>query len=129
MSCRALILSVGHVPQLLQTRTLLLRSAGYGVREETDCNLALQAAIDEDIDLVLLCHSLLGKEIRFLVTTLATHRRLLPVLCVRKTDFSKATENAPDQLLHDVELLLPDLPQTNSQITLIDRPKEKRSIR
>jgi CheY-like chemotaxis protein len=109
----AFILSVGHAPELLRTRTLLLRSAGYSVREESDVWQALQTALDDHIDLVLLCHSLNKTEIEFLVMTLAEKRQLLPVLCVRRDDFSIPLEeclpmpNAPDLLLHQVETLLP----------------------
>jgi CheY-like chemotaxis protein len=78
------ILSVGHASELLATRSVLLRSAGYGVREENDCHRALERAGNDEIDLVLLCYSLPSGEVQFLVKTLAEKRRMLPVLCVPK---------------------------------------------
>jgi DNA-binding response OmpR family regulator len=106
------ILSVGHASELLSTRSLHLRSAGYSVREENDCQRAMNRAMDDDIDLVLLCHSLYKGEVEFLVNTLAEKRRLLPVLCVRRSDSDMPHDDyavrssTPDLLLDQLEILL-----------------------
>ena len=102
------ILTVGHSPQLSRTRALLLRSKGYKVIGETDCNRALILALHDGIDLLLLCHSLEKTETEFLVNALVEKRGMLPVLCVRQNDFARApigcesAGSAPDLLLSQI---------------------------
>ena len=104
------ILSVGHSPELLKSRTLLLESAGYVVREESNCSRALDRALADDFDLVLLCHTLSKSEMIVFLSSLAESKQLLPVLCIRKNEFCSAIDGsipaprAPGRLLAAIEL-------------------------
>jgi CheY-like chemotaxis protein len=79
---RSSILEVGHATELLKTRSLVLRAAGYHVMEETDIQRAFALAQSDHIDLVLLCHSINRKEAFWLARVLRESRSLLPILCV-----------------------------------------------
>ncbi len=104
------ILSVGYSPELLKSRTLLLESAGYVVHEESSCSRALDRAIANEVDLVLLCHTLSKSEMTVLLSSLAERKQLLPVLCMRKNEFCTAIDgsipapSAPSRLLAAIEL-------------------------
>nr|WP_263338216.1 response regulator [Acidicapsa dinghuensis] len=52
------ILVVGQDPVILQTRSSILRSAGYAAREASTIAEAIELFQNGDFDLILLCHSL-----------------------------------------------------------------------
>ncbi len=108
----AAILSVGHSPELLRSRSLLLHSRGFHVTEETDCRRALELVFHGNFNLLLLCHSLEKSEINFLVEEVCRKPNPLPVLCIRQHDFASIPQgyntaaSAPDILLNRVEGIL-----------------------
>ncbi|HEY6971030.1 MAG TPA: hypothetical protein VJA94_17600 [Candidatus Angelobacter sp.] len=51
-------LAVGYDPVLLQTRTQVLKSAGYTVVAEQSLKRAIARFLEGDFDLVVLCHSI-----------------------------------------------------------------------
>jgi DNA-binding response OmpR family regulator len=52
-----LVLSVGPNASLLETRNIVLRSAGYLVESASSMNEAVHRFLAGDFDLVILCHS------------------------------------------------------------------------
>jgi CheY-like chemotaxis protein len=117
---RASILEVGHATELLQTRSLVLRNAGYQVIEETDIKRALSLAQSDQIDIVMLCHSLYRKEAAWLARMLREERSLLPIVCV----VSNLTDEippgcwsapaSPDELLDTLEQIMQQPPTARS---------------
>jgi CheY-like chemotaxis protein len=117
---RASILEVGHALELLRTRSLVLRTAGYQVIEETDVKRALAVAQSDHVDIVLLCHSLYRKEAAWLARMLRDERSLLPIVCVVNNPTDEippgcwSTTAAPDELLGTLEEILQQPPTTRA---------------
>jgi len=113
---RASILEVGHALELLRTRSLVLRTAGYQVIEETDVKRALSIAQSDQIDMVLLCHSLNRKEATWLTRMLREERSLLPIVCVVNNPTDEipsgcwSTTSSPDEVLGTLEEILQQPP-------------------
>ena len=113
---RSSILEVGHAPELLRTRSLVLRAAGYTVTEETDIQRAFTLAQSDQIDLVLLCHSLNRNEAFWLARMLRESRSLLPILCVVNNYSDEvppgcwSTLAAPEELLGTLQELFQQPP-------------------
>jgi DNA-binding response OmpR family regulator len=57
-----LVLSVGLDVSLLETRNMMLQSAGYTVESALSVRAAAHRFLAGDFDLVMLCHSILAKE-------------------------------------------------------------------
>jgi CheY-like chemotaxis protein len=101
----ALILSVGIDSQLLDSRQLLLQSAGYAVVSAHSAKDAVDRFLAGDFDLVLLCHSLSERERDGLACLIRASGALTPVITVATYDgqqdvFASATiECEPGQLL------------------------------
>jgi len=53
-----LVLAVGHDPMLLETRSQVLRAAGYTVVSTLSLNKSIVYFLEGDFDLILLCHSI-----------------------------------------------------------------------
>lgn len=66
----ATILSVGHESGLLALRSLVLRKAGFRVIEALYPELAAENARDNEIDLVLFCHSMAETECKCIISSL-----------------------------------------------------------
>ena len=113
---RASILEVGHALELLRTRSLVLRNAGYHVIEETDVKRALSLAQSDQVDMVLLCHSLYRKEAVWLAHTLREARSLLPIICVVNNPTDEippgcwSAPSSPDELLDTLEEIMQQPP-------------------
>jgi CheY-like chemotaxis protein len=89
------ILSVGSNPDLMATRTLLLRSAGFAVEEVFSVDKAIRLIEEDSIDLTLICHTVSARDQRRLIAVIKEKRRLMPVLCI----LSYAYESAPQACL------------------------------
>lgn len=103
------ILSVGSNPDLMATRTLLLRSAGFAVEEAFSVDKAVRLVEADSIDLTLICHTIPKRDQRRLIAVIKEKRRLMPVLCIRSYAYESApqaclaVDNDPAILLHCVK--------------------------
>ena len=101
----ALILSVGCDPKLLDSRRLLLQSAGYAVVSTHSAKEAVDCFLAGDFDLVLLCHSLPETERDGIACLIRASGSFTPVVAVATYDgqqdvFASATlDSEPGQLL------------------------------
>jgi DNA-binding response OmpR family regulator len=111
-------LAVGRDPLLLETRSQVLRSAGYTVVSELSLEQSLQHFRNRDFDIVILCHSIPVRDRELLTSALHNHSPRTPVIVVSSRSsaldrFADATvENDPSMLLEDLARLLCKPPQT-----------------
>ena len=87
------IAHVGRDRDLMQSRSLVLRAAGFSVEEAYTFATALTLA--EEVDVLLICHSWLGPEKKRLVSALRDNRNSIPIICVK----SHPLEAHPDGCL------------------------------
>lgn len=119
------ILSIGHDPELLSIRNLLLRSAGYIVQSASSIERAINSFREGDFDLVVMCHSLSEEERVRLTRYIREDGSSVPIIgvaagsagytdiCIAAgsaayTDQFAATSRGsrPAELLHNIEALL-----------------------
>jgi DNA-binding response OmpR family regulator len=86
------ILSAGYDHQLMQTRSMLLRHAGFVVDEAYNLKGVLGCVKSDSIDAVVLCHTIPKNEQRWLITSVRKVRRLLPIICVRASAYDSGQE-------------------------------------
>jgi DNA-binding response OmpR family regulator len=104
------ILSVGADLTLMSSRSMLLRDAGYDVKEAFSVDKAVDLVASDSIDLVLICHTIRKNDRQVLITNVRKKPRLLPVLCIRSYAYEYApptcvaVDNDPDSLLKTVKL-------------------------
>jgi DNA-binding response OmpR family regulator len=70
----ASILIFGHDATLLETRRLVLKSAGFRVWTAPEATLAIQILLEESIDLFVVCRSLSVEECEAILRTAHTLR-------------------------------------------------------
>lgn len=99
------ILSIGRDRQLMASRSLVLRHAGYTVQEVYTSRQAVEQARSDLVDLILICHTLSELE-RHLLISRIRKQRMVPILCIRDSDFSagsadgcKLVPSAPAELV------------------------------
>jgi len=106
------ILMVGRDRVLLETRTQVLRSAGYTVVTAYTPRQAIDEFVRGDFDLILLCHSIPGDTRERLVHVLREYASRTPIVSVASFDgqfdgFADATvENDPNLLINRLRELL-----------------------
>lgn len=99
------ILSAGYDRELMQTRSMLLRHAGFVVDEAYTLAGVLSLVTSDSIDAVLLCHTIPRNECRWLISSIRDVRRLLPIICIKAgiydspQDECLITTNEPADLL------------------------------
>lgn len=100
------ILSIGRDRQLMASRSLVLRHAGYTVQEVYTSRQAVELARSDLVDLILICHTLSDLERHLLIARIRTQRRPVPILCLRDSDYStgsvdgcKLVSSAPAELV------------------------------
>jgi len=104
------LLSVGYDPVLMQTRSLLLRQAGFTVDEAYNLNGAFARVKSDSIDAVLLCHTVPQDEQRSFISAARQLRRMLPIICIQAHDHDVHQHNClsvgsdPAQLLEAIKL-------------------------
>jgi DNA-binding response OmpR family regulator len=86
------ILCVGYEPSLLETRSMILRQAGYVVQEASILAVALSSMESDSIDGVLICNSIPRKQQEWFVTQVTNKRRMLPILCVKNHLFEQCVK-------------------------------------
>jgi DNA-binding response OmpR family regulator len=98
------ILSMGHDPDLMIVRTLILRRAGYVVEEVRERTAALSRAQCDSVDLLLICHTVPKVETQWLIANVRETRKLMPILCLGihevPDDGCIGVENDPEELLN-----------------------------
>ena len=108
MSTPPHILSVGANPNLMASRSLILRNAGYLVQEAYTVDKAINLVEQDSIDVALICHTIPKTQQNLLISTIRTKRRLMPILCIRSFAFETtprncvAVDNEPETLLKAV---------------------------
>jgi len=101
----AVILMVGRERILGETRSQVLRTAGYIVVSVFTPRQAIDEFVRGDFDLVLLCHSIPGDARERLVSAIREHTSRTPIVSVASFDgqfdgFADATiENDPHSLI------------------------------
>ena len=106
------ILNVGYEPTLLETRTLVLRSAGYAVESASSVEEAMQRFRGGHFDVVILCHSIPEQGRERLVWLIREHGSATPVIFVSSRAASAdrfadiTIDNRPTGLVSAVEQLL-----------------------
>lgn len=107
-----LVLSVGNDPSLAAIRNLVLQSAGYRVVPAWSGEEAVRCFLAGDFDLVILCHSIPGKERDRLTCLIRASGSLVPVVFIAGLDddqdlFATATlQNQPQQFLNGLRKVL-----------------------
>ena len=105
------ILSVGKNPNLMSSRSLILRNAGYLVDEAYSLDKAINLVEADSIDAVLICHTVPRNDQQALISTVRKKRRLMPVLCIRSYAYESApqtcipVDNEPEELLNTVKMV------------------------
>jgi len=100
------VLMVGRDQVLAETRSQVLRTAGYIVVTTFSSRQAIDEFVRGDFDLVVLCHSIPGDARERLVKALREHTSRTPIVSVASFDghfdgFADATiENDPNLLIH-----------------------------
>ncbi len=111
--CLALILSIGRDPELLESRSSILRADGYIVDSVLSTKQAILHFMDGDFDLVLLCHSIPLKERERLTSSIRAFGSLTPIVSVAppagqapEACAGATIEGAPEVLLSGIQCAL-----------------------
>jgi CheY-like chemotaxis protein len=108
----AVVLMVGRDRVLLETRSQVLRTAGFTVVPAFSPRQAIDEFMRGDFDLVLLCHSIPGDARERLVSGIREHTSRTPIVSVASFDghfdgFADATvENDPNLLINSLREVL-----------------------
>jgi DNA-binding response OmpR family regulator len=111
-------LAVGRDPLLLQTRSQVLRSAGYTVVTALSLDQSLKEFRGGDFDLVILCHSIPQPERELFTNAVHSHSPKTPVIVISATlssmdRFADAmVENEPAVLLQEIPRVLHRAPES-----------------
>ena|SRR5579859_1439726 len=106
------ILMIGRDRVLVETRTQVLRTAGFSVVQAYTPRQAIDEFVRGDFDLVLLCHSIPSDDREQLVGILREHTSRTPIVSVASFDgyfdgFADATvENDPSLLIDSLREVL-----------------------
>ncbi|HZI57859.1 MAG TPA: hypothetical protein VFF39_13845 [Verrucomicrobiae bacterium] len=132
------ILSISSDPQLMVTRTLLLRGAGYAVDEAYEKAAALNRAQCDSVDALLICHSVPKAERRWLIARVREKRKLMPILCLTvgvdglPEGSCTAVSNTPEELLNALARALKIsgdsghlLKKSAGKVTIVPMQKER----
>jgi len=74
------IAHIGHDRELMKTRSLVLRAAGFSVEEAYSFGTAL--TLVEAVDALLICHTWPGTDKTRLVGAVRDNRSPIPIICV-----------------------------------------------
>jgi CheY-like chemotaxis protein len=109
----AVILAVGHDPLLSETRSSILRAAGYLVESASSIGQAIDLFRDGDFDLVVLCHSIPAQERDLFLRLIRAYGSSVPIVCIApisdrhpETSADFIIEGRPMGLLCGVETAL-----------------------
>ena len=110
------ILSVGTNPALMSSRTLLLRGAGYVVKEAHSAEKAIRVVENDFLDAMLICHTVPRKDQQVLISAVRGKSLQVPILCLRAYVYESvpgtciAVDSDPEALLNALRnsVILPD---------------------
>jgi DNA-binding response OmpR family regulator len=108
----AVILAVGEDPTVLDTRSAVLRSAGYIVKPASSPKQAVDDFVAGDFDLVVLCHTIPLEDRRRLTQFIRGSGSAIPILYVGslgewfQSGGTEETGNRPDEILEAVKAAL-----------------------
>jgi hypothetical protein len=100
------IVCVGYEPHLVQTRSMILRRAGYAIHEASGLAVALSEIESDVIDGLLICNSVPRNEQEWFIERVRKVRRLLPIVCVKNHPYERCVsgcigvDNEPESLLN-----------------------------
>ena len=77
------LLLAGYEHSLMQSRSIMLRRAGFVVDQAYNLNAVLGLVKADTIDAVLLCHTIPRDEQLSLISSLRELRRQLPIVCIK----------------------------------------------
>ena len=106
------VLMVGRDRVLVETRSQVLRTAGYTVVPAFTPRQAIDEFVRGDFDLVLLCHSIPGDARERMASVIREHTSRTPIVSVASfdgqfDDFADATiENDPNLLIDSLREVL-----------------------
>lgn len=107
------ILNVSYEPSLLESRSSILRSAGYAVAQVLSIDQAIELLSSRHIDLVLLGHSISARDRDDLTRLIRAAGMLTPVVTVAPLidplpfEFADAlVESSPEKLLSGIREVL-----------------------
>ena len=106
------VLAVGLDSRLLDTRKMLLQSAGYIVATALSIKEAFHLYVNRDFDLVMLCHTLLEQDRDGLICMIRASGSRTPVITIstlagQRDFFADATlETDPPKFLNGIRALL-----------------------
>jgi DNA-binding response OmpR family regulator len=110
---QALVLSVGSDPRVLETRELLLRSAGYSVVTAISIKEAVFLFKDGNFDAIILCHTIPTRDCERLTGSIRATGSRIPIVCVAGAPgdehncFADATlDKNPAVFLQEIEGIL-----------------------
>jgi DNA-binding response OmpR family regulator len=121
-----IILHVGEDPLLLESRTIILRSAGYVVESVRSLKQAADHFLAGDFDLVILCHSIPSKDRDRLTCWIRASGSHTPVCSISDNpgqwdEFADANlERDPKKLLAGIKAVLGKAPRGLSRSAMPD---------
>jgi len=119
---QGLVLSVGSDSRVLETRELILRSAGYSVVSALSIKEAAYLFKDSDFDVIVLCHTLSTKDCERLTGTIRASGSRIPIVCVsdstfdgRKSFADETVDKSPAAFLRSIEDVLRNRGQSETR--------------
>jgi DNA-binding response OmpR family regulator len=91
---QVLILSIGLDANVLATRALILRSAGYTVVSAMSLREAVSLLHGSDFDIIVLCHTLPAKDCERLISMVRSSGSRIPVVAVADSEVSQHSSMA-----------------------------------
>jgi CheY-like chemotaxis protein len=108
MASPSCILSVGTNPVLMSSRALILRGAGYVVKEAYSLEKAIKVIEKDFLDAMLICHTVPRKDQQVLISAAREKSSQMPILCLRSYVYESipktciAVDSDPEALLNAV---------------------------
>jgi len=108
----AVVLMIGRDQMLVETRSQVLRTAGYTVVPAHTPVQGIDEFVRGNFDVVMLCHSIPVDGREHLASVLREHKSRTPIVCVAGVDgqfdgFADATiENDPKSLIYSLREVL-----------------------
>jgi DNA-binding response OmpR family regulator len=130
----ALLLTVGLDSQLLDTRRMVLQTAGYIVVTAGSIKEAFHLCLNHDFDLVVLCHSIPERDRDGLTCMIRASGSLTPVVAITKLSgqhdvFANATLDAdPPKLLIGIRGVLSEEANSSRRSRLARAGNSKRIV-